>query len=270
VVNAFSLRALSLMADMARALGRDTEANTYADMASTARAAFQQKLFDPARGVYRDGEGTDHAALHSNLFPLAFGLVPDGERERVTSFVASRGMACSVYAAQYLMEALFNNDAGLRALELITAPSDRSWRHMVETGTTITYEAWDQRYKPNQDWNHAWGAAPANLFSGYILGARPLAPGWSQAMIHPHPGNLASAEGKIPTPQGPILLGWKNGPVFSLSLTLPAGMQARVALPASASSRGVFTDGKPVPAHRVAARWLLDLPVSGSIHLEVR
>ncbi len=28
---------------------------------------------------------------------------------------------------------------------------------MVDTGATITWEAWDQKYKPNQDWNHAWG-----------------------------------------------------------------------------------------------------------------
>ena len=27
---------------------------------------------------------------------------------------------------------------------------------MVESGTTITWEAWDMKCKPNQDWNHAW------------------------------------------------------------------------------------------------------------------
>jgi hypothetical protein len=270
VVNAFYLRALTLMSELATALGREAEAKTYADKERSARSAFQSLLFDPVRKVYRDGEGTDHASQHANLFPLAFGLVPADERAPVTAFVSSRGMACSVYAAQYLMEALFANGAADRALELITAPGDRSWQHMIDAGTTITYEAWDQRYKPNQDWNHAWGAAPANLFPGYLLGARPAAPGWSRASIRPNPGTLASAEGKIPTPRGPVLISWNNGTKFSLTVTLPAGMEAQVDLPASAASHGVFSGTKSVPARREGTRWVLTTPVSGTLTLEVR
>ena len=90
----------------------------------------------------------------------------------VSAWLASRGMACSVYAAQYLLEGLFEHGDGAQALALVTAATDRSWRHMVESGTTITWEAWDQKYKPNQDWNHAWGAAPANLLPRFVLGAQ--------------------------------------------------------------------------------------------------
>jgi hypothetical protein len=53
-----------------------------------------------ARGVYRDGEGTEHASLHANLFPLAFGLVPQDKRERVTGWLRTRGMACSLGASR--------------------------------------------------------------------------------------------------------------------------------------------------------------------------
>ena len=34
---------------------------------------------------------------------------------------------------------------------------------MIEVGSTMTLEAWDAKYKPNLTWNHAWGAAPANI-----------------------------------------------------------------------------------------------------------
>ena len=270
VANAFYLRALTLMAELARALHHDADAADYTARERTARASFQEKLFDSTRGVYRDGEGTDHAAQHSNLFPLAFGLVPESERARVTAFVTSRGMACSVYAAQYLMEALFENNAPNTALALITAPGDRSWKHMVESGTTITWEAWDQHYKPNQDWNHAWGAAPANLFPRYLLGARALKPGWSRALIRPHPGNLANAEGKIPTPRGPILISWKNDSTFRLTLKLPAAMTAQVDLPAAATSRGVFSGDQAVPAERAGDWWHVKTELSGTQTLEVK
>jgi hypothetical protein len=270
VVNAFYLHSLSLMTDLARALNNHQDAQEFAERHQTALAAFQQKLFDPARNLYRDGEGTDHVSLHANLFPLAFGLVPAAQRTHVTSWLGGRGMVCSVYGAQYLLEALFENDADATALALINAPGDRSWRHMVERGTTITWEAWDQHYKPNQDWNHAWGAAPANLLSRYVLGAQPLTPGWGRAIIRPHTGELAFADGKVPTPRGPLTVQWKRGATFSLSLSLPPGMTAQVNVPAVENSSSVFIGGRPAGAHRVAGWWILDADVSGAVTVEVR
>lgn len=270
VMNAFHLRGLTCMAELARALKKDADAVDYEKRLATARASFQQVLFDPARGIYRDGEGTDHASLHANLFPLAFGLVPPENREKVTRWLGERGMACSVYAAQYLMEGLFENDAADQALDLITAPNDRSWKHMLESGTTITWEAWDQKYKPNQDWNHAWGAAPANLFPRYILGAQPLAPGWTRVAIAPRVGDVKNAGGKIPTPRGPLHVRWENGETFKLSLSLPPGSNAQVKLPADEKSTGVSSGGKPVAAHREGKWWVLDQDVSGKVVLETR
>lgn len=270
VVNAFHIRALAEMAELAAALGKDADAKDYAARERTARAAFQAKLFDAERGVYRDGEGTDHASQHANLFPLAFGIVPPEHRARLVEWVGKRGMACSVYAAQYLMEALFENGGAAQALALMTAPNDRSWKHMVESGTTITWEAWDQRYKPNQDWNHAWGAAPANLLPRYVLGVRPLKPGWSRAAIQPHPGDLKFAEGKTPTPRGPVSIRWERGDAFKLTLALPAGMSARVQLPARETSSGVLIDGRKVSAKRSGGWWTLDEDVTGSAVIEVR
>lgn len=270
VANAFFLRGLALMADLAQVLGREADFAEYSARERAGRAAFQAKLFDSGRGVYRDGEGTDHAAQHSNLFPLAFGLVPEAERARVTAFVVSRGMACSVYAAQYLLEALFAHGAEDVAHALVTAPGDRSWRHMVESGTTITWEAWDQKYKPNQDWNHAWGAAPANLFPNYILGVRVRAPGWSQATIRPHPGPLSDAEGKVPTPRGPILVRWSQAGKFKLTVTLPAGTSAWIELPAASGTQGVYHGDTALAARRVGAWWRLDQPVTGAAEFEVR
>jgi alpha-L-rhamnosidase len=270
VVNAFHLRSLALMAELADALGRRAEAAGYRARERSARAAFQKTLFDPVRGVYRDGEGTDHASLHANLFPLAFGLVPADREAGVTAWLAGRGMACSVYAAQYLLEGLFEHGAGAQAMALMTAPTDRSWRHMLESGTTITWEAWDQTYKPNQDWNHAWGAAPANLLPRFVLGARPLSAGWRQVRVRPSPGALTRAAGTVPTPRGPIQIEWTRDAAFRLALTVPGGVSAQVELPAPAGSRSVLSRGTPVRAERVGAYWRLAAEVTGSVVLEVR
>lgn len=270
VVNAFHLRALTLMIDLARGLGRTEDVADFTARVEVTRSRFQRELFDEVRGTYNDGAGTEHASLHASLFPLAFDLVPVEHRTRLTAWLAGRGMACSVYAAQYLLEGLFRNDAAEEALRLISAPTDRSWRHMVESGTTITWEAWDQRYKRNQDWNHAWGAAPANLLPRFVLGAEPIAPGWERALIRPHPGDLLFSKGKIPTPRGPITIDWSRGSTFTLNLSLPAGMSARVELPATGTAHGVFIDSKPVEASRVDGYWILEEDVVGEEVIEER
>lgn len=184
VVNAFHIRAVHLMATIGKAIGHDGDAADFGQHEVKARSAFQERFFDAQLGLYRDGVGTDHASLHATLFPLAFGLVPETNRARVAERLAGRGMKCSVYAAQYLLEGLFENGQSAAAIDLMIAPGDRSWRHMVESGTTITWEAWDQKYKPNQDWNHAWGRSASEPAAALCFGSSN-----AHARMETHPGS---------------------------------------------------------------------------------
>jgi hypothetical protein len=168
------------------------------------------------------------------------------------------------------MESLFNNGSDKKALDLITADGNRSWKHMVNSGTTITWEAWDLKYKPNQDWNHAWGAAPANLLPRFVLGAQASSPGWTSAIIRPCPGDLKFARGKVPTPRGSVEIDWKNEATFVLSLDLPKGMSAKVDLPATDGSQGVYAGEKQVEATKKNGRWIVTDEVSGSVTFEVK
>lgn len=270
VINAFHLSAIKKLAVLAKAIGKDQDAQEYLDRYHSTLAQFQKAFFDSERGVYRDGIGTEHASQHANFFPLAFGLVPEKHIPDVLKFLDTKGMSCSVYGAQYLLEALFDNDSGTKALQLMLADNDRSWRHMVNSGTTITWEAWDQKYKTNQDWNHAWGAAPANLLPRYVLGAESLEAGWKRASIRPHTGTLKFAKGKIPTPRGPILIDWKDDTVFTLKLTLPEGLPAKIEIPAPVNSTQVLVDGQPVQATKKNKRWHLDQDLTGTVNIEVK
>lgn len=247
VVNAFHLAAIARMADLATALDHQADAKSYRSRFEEGLRRFNAGLWMSEVGAYRDGIGTDHASLHASLFPLAFGLVPEERHKAVIGFLTRKGMACSVYAAQYLMEGLFQKGAGREAIALMLAPGDRSWRHMVDSGTTITWEAWDQKYKPNQDWNHAWGAAPANLLPRFILGVEPLQPGWREFRIAPCIGTLTHAKGRVPTRLGPVEVGWtRSEESFALECVVPQGSQASVRLPFAAGS--VTLNGNAVPA----------------------
>ena len=268
VVNAFHHRSLALMAELAEAVGAADDAAGYTSRCQAIRARFHTVFFDRTRGVYRDDEDVEHASQHANLFALAFGLTPAAHRTSVLEFLVQKGMACSVYAAQYLLQALFENGADQAALALMGAPGDRSWRHMIEQGATITWEAWDQRYKPNLDWNHAWGAAPANLLPRYVAGARAIAPGWRRAQIKPHPGGLTACRAKIPTPHGPLFVDWRRGLDFDLRFTAPAGVGTELSLPLVAEPV-VRVDGREVAFRILAGRIEVDGTWEGSHHVVV-
>jgi hypothetical protein len=270
VVNAFHLRALQLMSELAIAARKPDDAKSYQQQFQKTLAAFQEKLIDPQTGIFKDGESTKHSSLHANLFPLAFGLVPEKNRERVVAFIKQRGMRCSVYAAQYLLEGLYEQGEAQAALDLMLADGDRSWKHMLNSGTTITWEAWDNKYKPNQDWNHAWGAAPANILPRYIAGVRPTKPGWSEILIAPQPASLTSLRSKVPSPRGPVHVKWeKSANVWQIAM--PSGVSGRISLPATANSKALV-QGKVVPAtfDQAKGRLILQNPYNGTVSITLQ
>lgn len=260
VVNAFHIAAMGRMAEMARAVRKPDDAEHYERSSSVSRSAFQATLFNESTGLYVDGAGAQHSSLHANLFPLAFGLVPEEKRPAVIQWLTKRGMRCSVYAAQYLLEGLFEHGAGRDALSMMIADNQRSWRHMLENDATITWEAWNETVKPNLDWNHAWGAAPANLLPRYVLGVQAAEPGWSRVLIAPHPSGLQWARGKTPTPKGPVFVEWQRGDSFQVRVKLPPGMVAEVRLPPQESGAAeVFVNGARADYDRGASHpWRSD------------
>ena len=246
VVNAFHYRALVLMSEMARAVGKQDDVLLLEQRAEKVRASFNRLLFDGKRGIYVDGVGTDHATLHANMFPLAFGLVPAERIPGVVKYIKSKDMACSVYGAQYLLQALYNAGESQYALDLMTSDSKRSWLNMIRVGSTMTTEAWDEYYKPNLTWNHAWGSAPANIIPRELMGITPLQPAFRKVRIKPQPGNLKSASIKMPTIRGFIYCTWKKSDDgFYLDVTIPANTNAEIWLPVK-SVDGVKENGQDV------------------------
>nr|WKN38359.1 family 78 glycoside hydrolase catalytic domain [Tunicatimonas sp. TK19036] len=232
VVNAFHYYALRLMAEMAQAIGKEKEHQFWKERQAKVYRAFQQHFFDAERQIYVDGVGSQHASLHANMFPLAFGLVPTEQQPSVVAFVKTRGMACSVYGAQYLLEGLYEANEAEYALQLLTSTEERSWHSMLAAGSTMTMEAWGDRFKPNQDWNHAWGAAPANIIPRYLVGVRPLTAGFFKVLIQPQPGLLIEFEAKVPSIRGPFMVHYQREDTsYKLQLQVPGNVEALVRLP---------------------------------------
>lgn len=246
-VNAMQCGALLIMSEIASALGHRRDAAYWRDAARQSKDAINARLLC-ADGVYRDGLDTDHRSLHANMFPLLFNIVPEECKDSVLTYIKSRGMACSVYGAQFLVDALFNADEDDYAISLLCSTSIRSWYNMIRCGSTITMEAWDNIFKKNLDWNHAWGAAPANLIPRWIAGVQPDAPGFRKALICPHLGELTYVDALVPTPFGGISCRYENRPEEGMTavIAVPKKVKAKLVLPCKETGCRLILNGKPV------------------------
>ena len=249
VINAFFYENMKIMSEFAKLLGKTQEALDFEYRAAKAKKAVNEQMFNKEKGIYVDGIGTDHSSLHANMMPLAFGLVPEEHYQSVVDFVKSRGMACSVYGAQFLMDGLYNAGEEDYALELLASKAKRSWYNMIRIGSTISLEAWDYEYKVNLDWNHAWGAAPANVIPRGLWGIKPKTPGFGIATIKPQMSKLKSSAIEVPTVRGTIKASYKhNGPrLQTYEIEIPGNMVAEFSLNGSEGKEFIH-NGKSVPS----------------------
>ncbi len=256
VVNAFHYEALKIMEQIAAVLGKKNDAASYSAARKQVYKTFNEMFFDPSQKLFADGDTTRHASLHANMFAYTFGLAPQKYVPNIQTFLKSKGMACSVYGAQFLMEALYEGGNGEHAENLLTSTGERSWYNMLRSGSTVALEAWDMKYKPNLDWNHAWGAVPANTIARYVVGVKPSAAGFENIEFKPHVYNLSFIEARIPTIRGSISFDYRKitDAEYLLSVEIPANMQADVYLPVPVgkSPVQVFLDNRKINLTRNA------------------
>lgn len=270
VTNAYHYKAMKLLSEIASVLGKEEDKTYFSKEAKSFEKVYNESFFNKKNGYYTDGVGVPHASLHANMFPLAFGLVPEKQQRRVLDFIRSRGMACSVYGAQFLMDALYHAADAPYALSLLASTSERSWYNMIRAGSTISLEAWDDKYKPNQDWNHAWGAVPANTIPRHLMGITPLTPGFETVCIRPQTDSLRFAEITLPTIRGKIHLKIENDPgAYRMNVSIPPNMNADIYLPLLFEKYEVMRDGIKIKPRKVNGKPVIYLGRTGSGTYEI-
>lgn len=271
VVNAHYYDALSKMSKIAKAVGKQDDVVFFEEKAEGVKRKINEYLLDKKKGYYIDGIGTDHSSLHANIYPLAYGIVPERNIPSVMEFVKSRGMAANL-SAPTLLEAVYEAHAANYGLELLTSTDIRSWYNAIRIGSTMTIEVWDNKYKPNLDWNHAEGASPVFLISRNLMGIQPLAPGFKKLRIKPQPGNLKSASIVCPTIRGGVSVSFENvpGESFTLNVSIPANTVAEVHLPVLSKKQKVLLNGNSIKGVEVDGFLVIEGVGSGDTKFEVQ
>ena len=118
------------------------------------------------------------------------------------------------------------------AWTMITREDYPGWLHMLNEGATTLWEFW----KPEYSLNHPDFGIVGIFFYQGIGGIRPdpAGPGFKKFIVAPQPvGDLKWARTRFRSIHGTIATDWKReGPQFTLELTVPANTSAMLFVPA--------------------------------------
>jgi alpha-L-rhamnosidase len=244
-----------LMGNMARALGKGKDAEDYDALAESTGEALNQNFLNKEKAWY----GTNSQA--ANSFMLYLGIVPGEYRNGVVDNLVkdirehdthlTTGNLCT----RYIFDALSDNGHIDLAYELAAQTTYPSWGYMLSKGATTTWERWEYVESgpllEMASHDHAMYSSISGWFYSYLLGIRPLEPGFNSFSFKPYiPKALSGARGTIKSVKGDIEAGWEqSGASVRLTVTVPFNSRCRLVLPrgktavVNGASQGISNSG---------------------------
>ncbi len=244
----------SLMIDMAKVAGRDSDIPFFEQIRKETFEAFNREYWDEEKGGY----GSNNQA--ANSFAIYMGLATGERYER-----ALRNLVADVEArdyhlttgnlcTKYLMEVLSEHGYPEVAYRLATQTTYPSWGFMLSKGATSLWERWE--YLTGDEMNshdHPMMGSIGSWFYKYVLGIRTdfHHPAFERFLIHPCLFSaLQHAEGELKTVKGPIRTSWKKqGRTYQLHVEIPANTRAEIHIPTNRPS-SVKESGRKVTSSK--------------------
>jgi len=224
----------AMMAEMADALGRRSDADRYRGLFATIRDSFVAE-YVRADGQVGNGSQTSH------ILPIRFGLLsPAAEQEagrRLAADIVSRGnkLSTGFLGTPHILDALDMTGHVDLAVTLLLQKDYPSWGYMVEQGATTMWERWnsDAGDRTMNSFNHyAFGAITDFLFRR-IAGIAPLEPGFAKVQVAPVcDRRLGHGGADYRSISGMIRTDWRySAGRLMLDVELPPGVSGEVIVP---------------------------------------
>lgn len=247
-LNALFAAAVRAGARVAEAVGAGRFARRWGTLAESVAAAAAERLWDEERGVYADAR-TDGGlsrvvSQQANAAAIAFGIAAPERWDRIFSAIMDEDRLRLTRTWRWDIERPFDPEKDVvlaqpyfcRFLHAALAKAGRlpellkslsRWDSMLRDGGSTFWESWQITEMTSRC--HAFSATPTYDLSTYVLGLRPTDPGFSRFEARPFFGDLDWAEGRLPTPKGPLSLSWRRrGRTMELEVEVPEGLSGRL------------------------------------------
>ena len=249
VAQAWSSYAAELACRIARIVGKNRDADKFAEAAKRRAARFHQDHFDAAAGRYAPDTQT------AQVLPLAFGLVPEKHvasvQKALVDNVRRHGnkLSTGFCGTPLLLHCLSDAGADVEALDAIRTTEKPSLGYMIAQGGTTIWERWDSDTNApdmNSRNHFAFGSMTRWLFE-HLAGIHldRAADGRLTITLSPRPMDpLTHVEVRRALPEGELRVRWeRDGGEFRVSGQMPNGVTGWLAWPggdAASVAAGAF------------------------------
>lgn len=226
-----------VMAQMAALLNKKEDVFQFTTKSNAIRQAFNEKFFDPVKGIYSTGSNTTQA------MPLFFGLAEPQNRkrlvDRLVADIRGRGNAFNSGEVGYrfLLKALAMEGHSDLIYDMNNQSEKPGYGYQIKKGATSLTEKWDASVGSFGSQNHFMSGQINEWFFNDLvgIGVDPTGAGFRKIIIHPIPvGDLTWVKGSYRSVSGQISTSWKKGNgVFILDVSIPANTSATVYIPTS-------------------------------------
>jgi alpha-L-rhamnosidase len=266
----------NMMAQMAHALTKESDAKRYEDIVQNIRAAFQ-KAYISADGTVGTGTATQTSyvvALYTKMAPE--GLEPALVDKLVKDIEAQDWhLSTGFLGTPFLLFTLADHGRADVAYRLLLNETYPSWGYMLSKGATTWWERWngDTGDPAMNSYNHyAFGSVMAWVYR-YAAGIDtfPNSPGFKEIVVHPHlDSRVTSARAEYDSINGRIVSDWTGTPAgpFSLKVTIPANTSAKIFLPIITGTT-LTESGNPIEAQQESGSNVIHVG-SGSYDFELK
>jgi alpha-L-rhamnosidase len=249
VATAYFAHSTHLLAETARVLGKEEEAQEYETLHHRITEAYQ------ATFIGRDGQiHPDKQA--SYVRALAFDLVPPAlQRAAVDHLVRlikenNDHLGTGFLSTPFLCHVLSEHGQVEVAYALLKQDTMPSWLYEVKKGATTIWEDWDgigEDGTPKGSLNHYAKGSVGSWLYQVVAGIEPGTPGYKHIRFRPRPGGgLTAASAGYHSLYGEVASSWQmRDGTFTLTITVPANTTATVFLP-DAEARQVTEGGQIV------------------------
>jgi alpha-L-rhamnosidase len=222
------------MTEMAKALGRQADAEKYQALYDHIAAAYREAYVKPD-GTVAGGTQTAYLAT------IATGIAPELLRatmvEHAVKDIEAHGnhLTTGFLGTPFLMFVLDENDRSDVAFKLLLSDTYPSWGYMVKKGATTWWERWngDTGDPSMNSYNHyAFGSVMAWVYRRAAgIDTDATGPGYHHLTIHPHfNAALPQLHTEYDSAYGTIISDWKQADK-TFTITIPPNTTATVTLP---------------------------------------
>lgn len=248
VATAYFALSSGILAKTAALLGRQADADDYADLERKVRAAFVSAYVDDAGVVRSDCQTVYALAITGDLFEN--DRQRDGAGRRLAELVidADYRVSTGFVGTPLILDALTMAGREDLAYRMLLTDACPSWLYAVSMGATTIWERWDSMLPDGSinpgtmtSFNHYAYGAVADWMYRCVAGLAPTSPGFRTIEVRPLvTGDLSSASARRLSPYGEIAVSWRleNGRT-QLSLSVPYGVTAEVWMPGATAAMTV-------------------------------